>query len=45
MSFVKHKLEFNLEIENIIPQVMVVNVINDSLQQEIDALLEEVFNN
>lgn len=44
MGFIEESIEFNLEIEEIVLEEMVIDVINQ-IQQEINDLLEEVFNN
>lgn len=44
MGFIEEIIEFNLEIEEIVLEEMVIDVINQ-IQQEINDLLEEVFNN
>ena len=44
MGFIEESIEFNLEIEEIFLEEMVIDVINQ-IQQEINDLLEEVFNN
>ena len=44
MGFIEESIEFNLEIEEIVLEEIVIDVINQ-IQQEINDLLEEVFNN
>ena len=44
MGFIEESIKFNLEIEEIVLEEMVIDVINQ-IQQEINDLLEEVFNN
>ena len=44
MGFIEESIEFYLKIEEIVLEEMVIDVINQ-IQQEINDLLEEVFNN
>ena len=44
MTFIEESVEFNFDIDEIVKEEIVIDVINQ-IQQEIDYLLEEGFNN